>query len=78
MIQLYNDSAMPSPLKAALVLSLGDKQSHTLQRPSHSLFHEASGMTHSEISGKLPGQAWGTRVSFPSGFLSVYAQQWDC
>ena len=20
----------------------------------------------------------GTRVSFPSGFLSVYAQQWDC
>ena len=54
MIQLYNDSAMPSPLKAALVLSLGDKQSHTLQSPSHSLFHEASGMTHSEISGNLP------------------------
>ena len=21
---------------------------------------------------------WGTRVSFASGFLSVYAQQWDC
>ena len=21
---------------------------------------------------------WGTRVSFPYGFLSVYAQQWDC
>ena len=21
---------------------------------------------------------WGTRVSFSSGFLSVYAQQWDC
>ena len=21
---------------------------------------------------------WGTRVSFKSGFLSVYAQQWDC
>ena len=21
---------------------------------------------------------WGTRVSFISGFLSVYAQQWDC
>ena len=21
---------------------------------------------------------WGTRVSVPSGFLSVYAQQWDC
>ena len=21
---------------------------------------------------------WGTRVSFPSGFLNVYAQQWDC
>ena len=21
---------------------------------------------------------WGTRVSFNSGFLSVYAQQWDC
>ena len=21
---------------------------------------------------------WGTRVSFPSGFFSVYAQQWDC
>ena len=21
---------------------------------------------------------WGTRVCFPSGFLSVYAQQWDC
>ena len=21
---------------------------------------------------------WGTRVSFPSGFLSVYTQQWDC
>ena len=21
---------------------------------------------------------WATRVSFPSGFLSVYAQQWDC
>ena len=21
---------------------------------------------------------WGTHVSFPSGFLSVYAQQWDC
>ena len=21
---------------------------------------------------------WGTRVSFPAGFLSVYAQQWDC
>ena len=21
---------------------------------------------------------WGTRVSFPSGFLGVYAQQWDC
>ena len=21
---------------------------------------------------------WGTRVSFPSAFLSVYAQQWDC
>ena len=21
---------------------------------------------------------WGTRVSFRSGFLSVYAQQWDC
>ena len=21
---------------------------------------------------------WGTRVSFPSGFLSVYGQQWDC
>ena len=21
---------------------------------------------------------WGTCVSFPSGFLSVYAQQWDC
>ena len=21
---------------------------------------------------------WDTRVSFPSGFLSVYAQQWDC
>ena len=21
---------------------------------------------------------WGTRVSCPSGFLSVYAQQWDC
>ena len=21
---------------------------------------------------------WGTRVSFDSGFLSVYAQQWDC
>ena len=24
------------------------------------------------------GEHWGTRVSFPSGFLSVYAQQWDC
>ena len=21
---------------------------------------------------------WGTRISFISGFLSVYAQQWDC
>ena len=21
---------------------------------------------------------WATRVSFNSGFLSVYAQQWDC
>ena len=21
---------------------------------------------------------WGTRVSFHSGFLGVYAQQWDC
>ena len=21
---------------------------------------------------------WGTRVSFDSGFLGVYAQQWDC
>ena len=21
---------------------------------------------------------WGTRVSFNSGFLGVYAQQWDC
>ena len=21
---------------------------------------------------------WGTRVSFDSGFLDVYAQQWDC
>ena len=21
---------------------------------------------------------WGTRVSFNSGFLNVYAQQWDC
>ena len=21
---------------------------------------------------------WGTRVSFPSGFLGVYAQKWDC
>ena len=21
---------------------------------------------------------WGTPVSFPAGFLSVYAQQWDC
>ena len=21
---------------------------------------------------------WGTRISFSSGFLSVYAQQWDC
>ena len=21
---------------------------------------------------------WGARVSFRSGFLSVYAQQWDC
>ena len=21
---------------------------------------------------------WGTRVSFTSGFLGVYAQQWDC
>ena len=23
-------------------------------------------------------ERWGTRVSFSSGFLSVYAQQWDC
>ena len=23
-------------------------------------------------------EQWGTRVSFNSGFLSVYAQQWDC
>ena len=23
-------------------------------------------------------ERWGTRVSFPSGFLSVNAQQWDC
>ena len=21
---------------------------------------------------------WGTRVSFNTGFLGVYAQQWDC
>ena len=24
------------------------------------------------------GELWGTNVSFNSGFLSVYAQQWDC
>ena len=23
-------------------------------------------------------ERWGTRVSFNSGFLGVYAQQWDC
>ena len=23
-------------------------------------------------------EQWGTRVSFNSGFLSIYAQQWDC
>ena len=33
-----------------------------------------------DLSLKKPvcNEHWGTRVSFPSGFLSVYAQQWDC
>ena len=46
-------------------------------------------LIHSSADGHLllpcPGyykqccdEHWGTRVSFPSGFLSVYAQQWDC
>ena len=26
----------------------------------------------------LPVELWGIRVSFNSGFLGVYAQQWDC
>ena len=32
----------------------------------------------SEKAGLKHDIHWGTRVSFPSGFLSVYAQQWDC
>ena len=47
-------------------------------------------LIHSSADGHLgwlpcPGyykqccdEHWGTCVSFPSGFLSVYAQQWDC
>ena len=27
---------------------------------------------------KVGDEHWGTRVPFPSGFISVYAQQWDC
>ena len=27
---------------------------------------------------KTKDEHWGTRVSFNSGFLGVYAQQWDC
>ena len=26
----------------------------------------------------MNSEHWGTRISFNSGFLSVYAQQWDC
>ena len=47
-------------------------------------------LTHSSADGTAsllpcPGnykqccdEHWGTRVSFNSGVLSVYAQQWDC
>ena len=42
-------------------------------------------LIHSSADGHLGcyykqccDEHWGTRVSFPSGFLSVYAQQWDC
>ena len=38
-----------------------------------------------KIQGPFPGyykqcwdEHWGTHVSFRSGFLSVYAQEWDC
>ena len=40
-------------------------------------------LIHSSAEGHLGcfqccDEHWGTRVSFTSGFLSVYAQQWDC
>ena len=30
------------------------------------------------IVNRVAMNIWGTHVSFNSGFLSVYAQQWDC
>ena len=49
--------------------------------------HPFSFLIHSWTSRLLPcpgyykqcyDEHWGTRVSFLSDFLSVYAQQWDC
>ena len=43
------------------------------------MFEHSTGVSVlSELYMKSKNEHWGTRVSFPSGFLSVYAQQWDC
>ena len=31
-----------------------------------------------DITSQCCDEHWGTHVSFPSGFLSLYPQQWDC
>ena len=36
------------------------------------------GCFHVLAIAKCCNEHWGTCVSFNSGFLSVYAQQWDC
>ena len=42
---------------------------------SHFEQHVFSGFSYYE---QCCDEHWGTRVSFNSGFLGVYAQQWDC
>ncbi|KAB0343359.1 hypothetical protein FD754_020285, partial [Muntiacus muntjak] len=56
-----------------------EKKCKTIQKPVSSVQENTEQMQETmKQEGLCCDEHWGTRVSFNSGFLSVYAQKWDC
>ncbi|KAB0374557.1 hypothetical protein FD755_013049, partial [Muntiacus reevesi] len=56
-----------------------EEKCKTIQKPVSSVQENTEQMQETmKQEGLCCDEHWGTRVSFNSGFLSVYAQKWDC